>query len=176
MSTTWFETLKGLSEAEVREQLANNFITFEIVDVYTAALAAKNATVSVAAQDELLRRGDSDYVASSLMEFWRTVGLEPGTDFTNRIARSLADCECDPLLKRTGELVLNGLLRGDAENFVDELISELAKWLGINEKSLHRYGKYINLSDELTSESVKWLESNEEALRRYGKYINLSST
>lgn len=115
----WYETLKGLDESTVRQQLADNPVSIEIAEVYSQALTVKDTVIAVAAQDELLKRGDSDYVGERLMEACRTVGIELGTDFADRIAQSLMGVELD------------GIER-EADDETKEVI--------------RRYGKYIDLS------------------------------
>ena len=117
----WFETLKGLNESVLRQQLAENPISSEIAEVYSLALATKDVTIAVAAQDELLKRGDSDYVCERLMEACQAGVIELGDDFAEKIARSLmmVDSELDSV-----------------EREVDDETKEV----------LRDYGKYIRLS------------------------------
>ena len=81
----WYETLKGLDESMVRQQLAENTVSIEIAEVYSQALTVKDTVIAVAAQDELLMRGASDYVGERFMDACRTVGIEFDTDFADRI-------------------------------------------------------------------------------------------
>lgn len=128
----WFEALRGLDESMVRQQLAENPVSIEIAEVYSQALAVKDTVIAVAAQDELLKRGDFDCVSERFMEACRTVGIELGTDFADRIAQSLMMTDCDPLPKRLGKQLLNDPESNDAEDETKEAI--------------RRYGKYIELS------------------------------
>ena len=121
----WYETLKGLDESTVRKKLANNPVSIEIAEVYSQALSDNDTIIAFAAQDELLKRGDSDYVAERLMEACWTTDIELGIDFADRIYQRLMGIDYDPMLKRLGKQ-----LEADEET----------------KENVRRYGKYIELS------------------------------
>ena len=168
----WFESLRGLDESTVRQQLAENPVSIEIAEVYSQALTVKDTVIAVAAQDELLKRGDSDYVGERFMEACQTVGIELGTDFADRIAQSLTMTDCDPLFKRVGKQLLNDPESNDAEDEIDEMIKDtIMPQLGIRKKASIR-----ELLDGVELDGIEREVDNEtkEAIRRYGKYIELS--
>ena len=168
----WYETLKGLDESTVCKQLAENPVSIEIAEVYSQALTVKDTVIAVAAQDELLKRGDSDYVGERFMEACRTVGIELGTDFADRIAQSLTMTDCDPLLKRLGKQLLNDPESNDAEDEIDKMIKDaIAPQLSVRKKA--------SISELLDGVELDGIEreaddKTKEAIRRYGKYIELS--
>ena len=151
MMSAWFETLKGLDESVLRQQLAENPVSCEIVEVYSLALAAKDTTIALAAQEELLKRGDSDYVGERRMEACQAGSLEFGTDFTKMIARSLTMVDYDPSLERTGEQLLGASESSNAKDAVkllnDVKLDSVEREVDDETKKILRdYGKYIELS------------------------------
>ena len=134
------QDLVGLTDTEVRNSLSENPITKEIADIYSEALAVKDAVIAVAAQDELSKRGDYDYINDRFSKACATFGIELGSSFSDALAESfLRMKDSDPVITRIGKRV----------NLKD-LLSESASMEGIERKVdddiVRRYGKYINLA------------------------------
>lgn len=117
-------TLSSLSAADL---MASIPCTKDVVAIYRMALEHEYTALAVCAQDELIRRGDTDYISETLHAYFdsgKTFKL--GAEFTHLIAQSLmAMGDIDPLLSRYGKYALRQNQKGEDILPVAQYIKEV---------------------------------------------------
>ena len=98
----------------VREMYASISATSVIVDFFRKGLEMDNDRLAVSAMEELLRRGDSDYVVSCLSEAFQKNQVRLGSVMSTLIANSLVESArtVDPFLSKYGKAILSGKCEG----------------------------------------------------------------
>lgn len=98
----------------VREMYASIGDTNYIVELFQKGLEINNDRLAVSAMEELLRRGDTDFIAKGLNHAFEQGQLTPKSTLVTLIANSLMDGarEVDPILQRYGKGLLRGELMG----------------------------------------------------------------
>lgn len=150
-----FQELKGLTSEEVRRNLAENPDDVEIADIYSKALVAENAVIAVAAQEELARRGDYDYIKDRFNVICQEEWVELNTGFRDRLAQSLMQMS-DPYLKRIARIDMRESLDGSERISMKELLD----------------GVELDNIERTAADSIKMLI---EQSRHCGEHIDFSS-
>ncbi len=92
-----------------------------IAEIYAKGLKENNAILAITAQNELVKRGEIDYVISGLQTALDSKWFEANTSFTQLVGTSLIGfSKLDPLLRRIGKALLSGTLEM-SEKEKDEL-------------------------------------------------------
>ena len=95
----------------VREMYASIYVTSVIVEFFKKGLEMNNDRLAISAMEELLRRGDTDYIVEGLDNAFEKEQIMSQSTMVTLIGNSLKDGarDVDPMLQKYGK----GLLRGD---------------------------------------------------------------
>ena len=97
----------------IRRRFQDEPVTSVIVQEYQTALKEQTSLTAVAAQEELARRGDYNYIGDILLAALADNQIQYQTALCERIAKSLSRFEDGAILKRFGNHVLWRMANGD---------------------------------------------------------------
>ena len=97
----------------IRRRFPDELITSVIVQEYQTALKEQTSLTAVAAQEELARRGDYNYIGDILLAALADNQIQYQTALCERIAKSLSRFEDDTILKQFGNHILRRMANGD---------------------------------------------------------------
>lgn len=97
-------------DLKVKELYASIPETKLIVDLFNTGLEMGSTQLAISAMEELIIRGDTDYIAQGLDSAFKNGNLKLGTSMCSMVARSLVEgCrEADPFLARYGKALFKG--------------------------------------------------------------------
>lgn len=109
-----------------KEMYASIPETQVIVEFFKKGLEINNDRLAVSAMEELILRGDTDYIAYALNEAFEKGWVREGSTMISMIGRSLKDgCrEADGVLCRYGD----GLTKGDFCGPFDWIVQHATDW------------------------------------------------
>lgn len=100
---------------DVKEFFASISDSKFIAELYAKGLKDNNAIMAITAQNELVRRGDTDYVVEELNAALEGKFIKVDTVFSQLLSTSLInEGRLDPMLRRIG------ILLGDESNVISE--------------------------------------------------------